>query len=75
MLGEHGIPFAIIFTKCDKLSATQVKYSIERYRRTLAEQWEELPAMLASSSSNGRGREEIIAYIESILAEKQTENV
>ena len=75
MLGENGIPFAIIFTKCDKLSATQTRYSIERWRRTLAEQWEELPAMFASSSSNGRGREEIIAYIESILAEKQQENV
>ena len=74
MLGENGIPFAIIFTKCDKLSATQTKYSIERWRRTLAEQWEELPEMFASSSSNGRGREEIIAYIESTLADQGEQN-
>ena len=69
MLGEHGIPFGIIFTKCDKLSAAQLRRNTERYSQTLAEQWEELPAMFFSSSSDGRGRDEILEYIGECLTE------
>ena len=39
MLGMNGIPFAVIFTKADKLSKTQREKSVERYRAALAEQW------------------------------------
>ena len=66
-LGENGVPFGIIFTKTDKLSATQRKKSVERYQATLAEQWEELPPMFRSSSERGTGREEILSFIESCL--------
>ena len=67
MLGENGIPFGIIFTKTDKLSATQRKKSVERYEQTLLEQWEELPPMFCSSSERGTGREEILSFIENCL--------
>ena len=67
MLGENGVPFGIIFTKCDKLSATQRHKSVERYCATLAEQWEELPPMFCSSSEKGLGREEILDYIDKCL--------
>ena len=67
MLGENGIPFGIIFTKTDKLSAAQRKKSVERYCATLAEQWEELPPMFCSSSERGTGRDEILNYIENCL--------
>lgn len=64
MLGEHGIPFAIIFTKADKLSASARARGVERYRAVLAEQWEELPPMFVSSSGRGMGREDILGFIE-----------
>ena len=67
MLGENGIPFGIVFTKADKLSQTQVRRSVERYGAVLAEQWEELPPMLVSSSEKGIGREEILGFIEECL--------
>lgn len=67
MLGENGIPFAIIFTKADKLSKTQQQKSVERFRAALAEQWEELPPMFVSSSEKGTGREEILAFIDECL--------
>lgn len=67
MLGSEGIPFGIIFTKADKLSAAQLRRSRETWERTLAEQWETLPPMLTTSSSDGRGRDEVLGYIESIL--------
>lgn len=68
MLGENGIPFGIIFTKTDKLSKAQLDRSIATYRKTLAEQWEELPPIFISSSEKGVGREEILEFIEECLA-------
>ncbi len=67
MLGEHGIPFGIIFTKADKLSQTQARRSVERYGSVLTRQWEELPPMLVSSSEKRSGREEILAFIDECL--------
>lgn len=67
LLGQNGIPFGIIFTKADKLSQTQLNRSISTYKRTLAEQWEELPPMFISSSEKGTGREEILAFIDEAL--------
>jgi len=63
MLGQNGVPFGIIFTKADKLSPTQARRSVERFRGALAEQWEEFPPMFVSSSAKGAGREEILAFI------------
>ena len=63
MLGMNGIPFGIVFTKADKLSKTQCAKSVERYKATLGEQWEELPPMFVSSGERGTGREEILGFI------------
>ena len=30
-LGEHGVPFAIVFTKADKLKNAQIKPAVEKY--------------------------------------------
>lgn len=67
LLGEHGIPFGIIFTKADKLSQAQLNRNIKIYKQTLAEQWEELPPTFISSSEKGLGREEILTFIDSLL--------
>ena len=66
-LGENGIPFAIIFTKCDKQGPNVLAAQIERDKALLLEDWEELPPMLCSSSQNGQGREDILDYIAQIL--------
>ena len=66
-LGENGIPFAIIFTKGDKLGPNALKAQIERDKAILSEQWEELPPMFASSAETGAGKEEILDYIQKLL--------
>ena len=66
-LGENGIPFSIIFTKCDKQGPNVLAAQIEKDRQKLLEQWDELPLMFASSSETGRGRDEILDYIDNIL--------
>ena len=63
MLGTNGVPCGIGFTKADKLSKAQCDKSIERYRRTLAETWEELPPMFVSSSERGTWRDDILDFI------------
>lgn len=65
-LGENGIPFAIVFTKIDKLAGGKVKGNIDTYKRKLAEQWEELPPIFITSSEKKTGRKELLSYIESI---------
>ncbi|MBP1677560.1 MAG: ribosome biosis GTP-binding protein YsxC [Bacteroidetes bacterium] len=65
-LGENGVPFAIIFTKIDKLSWQRSNESIQAYKQQLLEYWEELPPVFISSSEKGIGRDEVLNYIESI---------
>jgi ribosome biogenesis GTP-binding protein YsxC/EngB len=65
-LGENGIPFAIIFTKADKMTSGKLKDNINRYLKSLREQWEELPPYFISSSENKLGRMDILDYIENI---------
>lgn len=67
LLGENGVPFGIIFTKADKLSAAQRKASIARYEAYLKEEWEELPPRFVSSSEKQVGREEILDFIDTCL--------
>jgi GTP-binding protein len=65
-LGESGIPFAIVFTKADKISQSKLKENMEKYKARLMETWEELPPVFSSSSERKTGKEEILNYIEEI---------
>ncbi len=66
-LGEAQIPFAIIFTKGDKLGKTALANQIEKNKKTLLEYWEELPPVFVTSSESGLGKEEVLGYIEEVL--------
>ena len=66
-LGENGIPFAIIFTKGDKLGPNALKAQIEKDKAILLEDWEELPPMFTSSAESGAGKDEILDYIEKYI--------
>lgn len=66
MLGENGIPFAIIFTKLDKISNREWQHNLKVYKARLAQDWEELPPIFATSSDKGTGRDEVLDYIASV---------
>lgn len=68
-LGENGIPFAIVFTKADKLGIGKLKANIQAYLEKLAEQWEELPPHFVTSSEDRTGRQELLDYIDGINKE------
>ena len=62
-LGENQVPFAIVFTKADKISKTKAEAMVEAYRNTLLQTWEELPPIFITSSENGLGRDNLLEYI------------
>lgn len=72
-LGEHGVPFSIVFTKGDKLKGGRLNTNIQQYLKKLKEQWEELPPYFVTSSENRMGRKELLDYIESINKEMNTQ--
>ena len=68
-LGENTIPFAIVFTKADKLSPGKVQANIENYAQKLHETWEELPPLFVTSAPKKQGRDELLDYIAAINQE------
>lgn len=66
-LGEAQVPFAIIFTKGDKLGKNALAAQIEKNKKSLLEYWEELPPVFVTSSETGLGKEDVLAYIEEVL--------
>ncbi len=65
-MGTSNIPFAIVFTKADKLSAAKAKQNIEKWMKALEDAWEELPPYFITSSEKKQGRDEILDYIDQI---------
>lgn len=65
-LGENGIPFAIVFTKTDKMGKEAGKKAIDSYCNILLETWEELPPIFITSSQNKTGRDELLNYIDEL---------
>ena len=68
-LGESGVPFAIIFTKADKLTPTRAKANAAAWMKALGDRWEEMPPYFITSSEKKIGRDEVLNYIEGINKE------
>lgn len=65
-LGEHGVPFCIIFTKADKLKPKALERNVRNYTTQMLESWTEMPTYFVTSSSNGEGREEVLDFIQNL---------
>jgi len=65
-LGVSGIPFAIVFTKADKLSTGKVTQQVAAYKQVLSATWEELPPMFVTSAEKKQGKDELLDYVEQI---------
>lgn len=66
-LGENGVPFSIVFTKADKLTAGKAKANVNKYLNSLLSTWEELPPHFVTSAEKRIGKDELLDYIEKIL--------
>lgn len=63
-LGEKRIPFAIVFTKIDKLSSAALKKNLMKYKKRLLEEWEETPPFFLTSAESKHGQNELLNYID-----------
>jgi len=70
-LGENGVPFALIFTKTDKISNAKVQRNVQQFKNKMLETWEELPPYFLTSAETGKGREELYDYISELNAALQ----
>ena len=62
-LGENQVPFAMIFTKSDKLSSSAVNKNILNYKKEMLKEWEALPDIFITSAEHKIGRNEILDFI------------
>lgn len=65
-LGENGVPFVMVFTKADKLSANQRRECIVNYHKVMLDTWETTPMSFVTSSERHLGREELLDYIDEL---------
>lgn len=65
-LGDNGVPFVLVFTKSDKLGTNQVIASVALFKRVMKKTWEKLPEIFITSSETGRGREEVLGFVEEV---------
>lgn len=62
------IPFALVFTKTDKIKPTPRKQNIEKFAAALAERCSGTPKIFASSTKNKTDRFDLLDFIEAALS-------
>ena len=62
-LANNEIPFVMVFTKTDKLTAGQLLKNISTYNKVMMVTWEELPKQFLTSSAADKGKQEILHFI------------
>jgi GTP-binding protein len=66
-LGENEIPFSVVFTKTDKSKTLALQKNINAFMKRMHETWDELPQFFSTSAFTGKGKDEILAYIEGAI--------
>lgn len=68
-LGEQEIPFAMVFTKGDKLSPPKRDKNVAFYKREMRKFWEEMPQYFVTSAVQEKGKDELLNFIREINSE------
>ncbi|MCX6258407.1 MAG: ribosome biogenesis GTP-binding protein YihA/YsxC [Bacteroidia bacterium] len=63
-IGEQEVPFAIIFTKTDKISSRELTRNMGNFEKEMNKTWESLPKFFISSAKEKKGKDEILGFIE-----------
>ena len=71
-VGMSNIPFAMVFTKLDKLKRSEIDGKLKKYREKMLETWEELPVQFLTSAESTAGKTELLEYIDSLNSDLGT---
>lgn len=66
-LSSNNLPFAIVLTKIDKLSVSQLKSQIKYFENEFQKMFEELPNIFETSATKKQGREELLDFLEYLI--------
>jgi GTP-binding protein len=67
--GENHVPFAMVFTKIDKLSSAELNRNLAKYNKELLKTWEEIPPVFTTSATSASGKEPVLNYITAVLTQ------
>lgn len=70
-IGDAEVPFAMVFTKADKLTPTVLEKNLAHYKAVMLEEWDELPQIFVTSAEKGTGKDELLQFIEALNKEWQ----
>ncbi|MFK8039119.1 MAG: ribosome biogenesis GTP-binding protein YihA/YsxC [Crocinitomicaceae bacterium] len=74
MLGEKGVPFAMVFTKIDKMPSTKLAKSLQSYKNEMLKTWEFMPPVYTTSSVSSFGKEKVLNFIAEINQSYENKN-
>ena len=72
-LGQHQVPFVIVFTKVDKAKALEIKKNIDKFNGELLQTWTTLPQSFKTSSERKIGQRELMDFIQLIVKESKNQ--
>lgn len=70
-LASQQLPFAIVLTKIDKLSSSQLKKQMNYYEKEFTKMFEENPNIFPTSSTEKKGKEYLLEFFEYLLNDQQ----
>jgi GTP-binding protein len=65
-LGNLGIPFAIVFTKIDRLNQSMRAKNMKAFTDEVLKNWEVLPPVFQTSSVEKKGRDKLLSFIDEV---------
>jgi GTP-binding protein len=70
-LGISEVPFAMIFTKIDKLKPEELDENLKVYEKKMQESWEKMPDYFVTSAETRQKKTELLNFIDSVNRKKQ----
>ncbi len=65
-MAKNRIPFAIAYTKSDRLTKNKLASNIAAYRKHMLASWTAIPTEFVTSGETNAGRDEMLGFINSI---------
>ncbi len=67
LLGQKGVPFAVVSTKCDKADSKELGKHLRDLTDFFKQYWQSKPIHILSSAEQKKGKDEILSIIENAL--------